>query len=107
MSNKNTRKKGFKLTIDNGIGLIICGLLLHFLFCFALWLVPICLLVLGISQIMRGHSKEGVPTIAIAGAVFIVGKFAGHLIRHVIVALVIIGIIVLIISILGRKGKKR
>lgn len=90
------KKSGFELTLDNGIGLLIGGILLRFLTGLALFLVPAGLVIMGIIQIMRGYSKEGVPNIALG---VIIGLLAGliegaaHIISFVLIGFGIIAIV--------------
>ncbi len=102
-------EKGFKfdITIDNGIGLIIAGILIPLLAKVALWIVPILLVVFGIVQIVRGHAQEGVPNMIIAGIIWLVSRFARWLISWLGGITIVIGVVVLIIAIIQRNKKKK
>jgi hypothetical protein len=102
------KEKGFKfdITIDNGIGLIIAGILIPLLAKVALWIVPILLVVFGVVQIVRGHAQEGVPNIIIAGIIWLVSRLARWLISWLGGITIVIGVVVLIIAIIQRNKKK-
>ncbi len=100
------KKFKFNITIDNGIGLIIAGILFPILIQFGIWIVPIALGVFGLFQIVRGLVKEGVPNIGIAALIWILGHFFKGIINWIGVALVAIGVIVLIIAIIQKRKRK-
>lgn len=105
---ENKTKKGFEITIDNGIGLIIGGILLQFLTGVLLFIVPVGFGILGIIQIVRGHTKEGVPNIAIAIIIAILGGLFKKIIAQIIGSILIFaGIIILIIAIIKRRRRRR
>lgn len=93
----------FEITIENGIGLIIAGILLQILGGFTLFIVPIALGAFGVFQIVKGHSKEGIPNLAIAVIIALLSGFAKGLIKIAGGILIGGGIIILILAIIGRK----
>jgi hypothetical protein len=104
---KEETKGFFDITIDNGIALILAGILVPFLVKIAIWIVPVALIVFGIFQIVRGYANEGIPNIGIAALIWVLGHFFRNFINWIGGVVIVIGIVVLIVAIVQRKKRKK
>jgi hypothetical protein len=105
MDNKKENK--FEITIENGIGLIIVGILLQILGGIALFIIPALLIVFGVFQIVKGQANEGIPNIIIAGIIILISQIAKGIINWVGGAIIVIGVVVLIIALIQKNKKKQ